>query len=155
MFGGIPQRAVWRMLPILWPRLLGGTRYSASSPWWKSSNVLVAAGGENRHARCVVLKFSTWRWDNEHTNSKRWCGWRFGIYCSRLAIRSTRSSTGCWPSTGCPDGCRRPRHDCALETTIQYTYNKGVKSAFCFLLRLLQSSELFAEAASPSPLAPL
>src|SRR5882672_2168287 len=28
------------------------------------------------------------------------------------------------------------------------------KSAFCVLLGLLQSSELFAEAASPSPLAP-
>ena len=31
---------------------------------------------------------------------------------------------------------------------------KGVKSAFCFLLRLLQSSALFAEAASLSLLAP-
>jgi len=30
---------------------------------------------------------------------------------------------------------------------------KGVKSAFCFLLTRLQSSELFAEAASSSPLA--
>jgi uncharacterized protein DUF4062 len=29
-----------------------------------------------RQDRYVVLKFSTWRWDNEHTKSKRRCGWR-------------------------------------------------------------------------------
>ena len=41
-----------------------------------------------------------------------------------------------------------------LESRFESPTHKGVKSAFCFLLRLLQSSELFAEAASPSPLAP-
>ena len=40
------------------------------------------------------------------------------------------------------------------EKTPAKCHRKGVKSAFCFLLRRLQSSELFAEAASPSPLAP-